>query len=128
MFACPECSRRVFSAWRKLNASSLFPARCPACGTLSFVSGWAHAFSTLGIETAFWGSVLLALTLHSWFAFVLLPVAVLIVSTVVAAAFPFKPIPRSVVVSARRSALVQSALGVVVLVLGIVVLGNTASK
>jgi hypothetical protein len=32
----------------------------------------------------------------------------------------------SVSVSARRSALVQSALGVVVLVLGIVVLGNAA--
>jgi hypothetical protein len=116
MFHCPQCSQPVFSAWRKLNASRLFPARCPSCGTHTFVSGWAHAFIAIAVEVAFWGTVVLAIYLHNWFALALFPVAILAISLAVAAAFPFEPIPLSAVASVRRSALIQTVLGFTVLV------------
>jgi hypothetical protein len=80
------------------------------------------------VEVAFWGTVVLAIYLHSWFALALFPAALIAISFAVAAAFPFKAIPRSAVASVRRSAFIQTVLGLVVLFVGVIVLGNGGPK
>jgi hypothetical protein len=100
MFHCPQCSQPVFSAWRKLNASRLFPARCPVLRhSLRLCQVGLTRFIAIAVEVAFWGTVVLAIYLHNWFALALFPVAILAISLAVAAAFPFEPIPLSAVAS-----------------------------
>ena len=78
--------------------------------------------STLVIEVAFWGSVIAALVLWSWYALVIFPLTIVLLSLVVGAIFPLRPTERSEVISARWSALWQTAVLIaVVLCLALIV-------
>jgi hypothetical protein len=116
MFACPQCSQFGFTAWRKLNATSTFPARCSNCGGLAFVSGWAHLLSTLVCEVILWGSIIAALLLRSWLALALLPLGIAIWGVILSTLFPLKPIERGAVQSARRSSFIQLSFAALFLV------------
>jgi hypothetical protein len=56
------------------------------------------------------------------------PVAFVLISIALATAFPFKAIPRTAVAAVRRSAFIQSLIGLLVVVAGILVLGGVAQK
>ncbi len=66
MSTCPHCSESTISAWKKSNASSIRPARCPSCGGLSYVSGWYHTAATILNEVILWGGIIAAVAFHSW--------------------------------------------------------------
>jgi hypothetical protein len=124
MFICPHCSKPAFSNWQKFNASSTFPARCSSCGSLAFVSGWAHAISALILEVAFWGAIILAIFMRSWFGLLLLPVTIIVLSAAIGSIFPLKPIYPAAVSAARRSAAIQITLGALVLVTTFFIFGS----
>lgn len=73
METCPHCSAPTISRWRKANATSVRPARCSSCGGLSFIPGWYHALAAVLSEVSVWGSIVIALALHSWYPLLLLP-------------------------------------------------------
>jgi hypothetical protein len=110
MNTCPHCSAPTISGWRKLNATSSHPARCSACGGLSFVSGWSHHIGTLFGEVAFWGSIVLALVLHSWYVLLLLPISIFIAFTLFNSGFQLRTTDSSGVARARARWLVELAV------------------
>jgi hypothetical protein len=110
MYTCPHCSAPTISGWRKLNATSSHPARCPGCGGLSFVSGWSHHIGTLFGEVAFWGSIILALVLRSWYALLLLPLSIVAVIALLNSGFQLRATDASGVATARTRWLVELAV------------------
>ena len=78
---CPHCDVATIRLWRKLNASSAFPASCPKCGGLAFVTAWWRIGSVLSFEFLFWVSIILSLSFKSWLALALFPVGVAFIIT-----------------------------------------------
>jgi hypothetical protein len=72
MYACPHCSERTITAWKKSGASDLWPARCPLCNGLARLSGWAGFSASLAADFAFWVPVVAGLALRSWIVFLVL--------------------------------------------------------
>ena len=111
MYTCPHCSMQTISAWRKAGATAARPARCVSCGGLSYVAGWAHTLDLLLLEVVFWGAILVAVVLRSWYALLLLPIGVLAVIV----AFNYSPRLRitdtsSVAVARTRARWEQAAI------------------
>ena len=111
MYTCPHCSMPTISAWRKAGATAARPARCASCGGLSYVAGWVHTLDLLLLEVVFWGAILVAVVLRSWYALLLLPIAVLAVIV----AFNYSPHLRitdasSVAVARTRARWEQTAI------------------
>jgi hypothetical protein len=109
MYPCPHCAVASISAFRKLGASETFPAVCPQCGGLSFVSAWAHAASTVVMEVLLWGSIIAALVLKSWYALLIFPAGLVLWSLAIGHTFSLRPIERVGVRAARRKAIVHVA-------------------
>lgn len=109
MFTCPHCFAPAIGRWRKFNASSTFPAVCPKCGGLSFVSAWAHAGTALVLEVLLWGSIIAALVLKSWYALLLFPAGVVFWALIIGQASGLQSIEPTAVLAARRSALYHAA-------------------
>ena len=107
MFACPHCQALSISSWRKANASSTFPAKCPSCRGRSFVSGWAHAATILFLEVLLWGTVIAAFVARSWLMLLLIPIGGLLWSLLIGVTFNLKPIDGPAVYRARRNAAIQ---------------------
>lgn len=74
MYSCPHCSAAKIPGWRKINATAARPARCPSCGGLSYISGWFHLLVALSVEVLFWGSIIVAIVVRSWYALVVVPI------------------------------------------------------
>jgi hypothetical protein len=104
-----------FGTWRKLNATSVLPARCSTCGGLAFVSAWAHAATSIVFEALFWGAIIAAIALKSWLALFAFPVGAVIWSLSVGRVYSLKPIERSAVSASRRSAVVQIVVAIVLI-------------
>ena len=71
---------------------------------------------TIVTEILFWSSVVASLTMQSWLGFLLLPVGLFLLSVLVGAAFPLKPIDPLAMMKARRSAALQIG-GAIILIL-----------
>ena len=76
MNICPHCKFLGIKSWKKLNATKAFPVKCPKCKKLSFLPAWWHMGSILSMEVLLWGSILLALTMHSWLVLLIFPLGV----------------------------------------------------
>src|SRR5690242_9021974 len=109
MYPCPHCAAPAISSFRKLGASETFPAVCPRCGGLSFVSAWAHAASSVVMEVLLWGSIIAALVLKSWYALLIFPCGLVLWSLAIGHTFSLRPIDRSGVKTARRKAIIHVA-------------------
>lgn len=73
MHTCPHCAALSIKSWRKANATAVRPARCPACGGLSYVAARHHLLASVLCDAIIWGSIALAALLHSWLALLFLP-------------------------------------------------------
>jgi hypothetical protein len=107
-----------FTSWRKANASSTFPARCPECGGLSYVSGWAHAATAFIAELMLWGTVVLSLVVRSWWLLLVLPLVIFLWSLLVGVTFSLRPIEGVAVQKARRNAAFHFGILAVVAIIG----------
>ena len=116
MFACPHCGQITIGTWRKFNASSTFPAKCASCGGLAFVSGWAHAGSTLAVEVSFWGTIVAAIVLKNWLALLVFPLGLFVWSLIIGRVFSLKPITPLAVSASRRSAAIQVFVASVIMI------------
>jgi hypothetical protein len=102
--------------WRKLNASALFPVRCPSCSGLSTASLWEIAAIQLLGELLFWIVLVLALSLHAWIALVLFPLGIYLVALMTGALFPLKALEGGAAAAARQRATFM-LIGAVALIL-----------
>jgi hypothetical protein len=78
MNECPHCKNPSIKTWKKLNATKAFPVKCAQCKQLSFLPAWWHLGSVLSFEVLFWGSILIELSLRSYFPLFLFPSAILL--------------------------------------------------
>ncbi|MDR1935393.1 MAG: hypothetical protein LBS49_07410 [Candidatus Accumulibacter sp.] len=97
----------TISIWKKVNATSIRPARCPSCGGLSYVSGWYHALVSLLLEVATWGSLIAALVLRSWYALLLWPLGVALVFLLQASGARLRATDAAAVSRARKRCVVE---------------------
>jgi len=76
MNQCPHCKSLSIKTWKKINATKAFPAKCSKCEELSFLPAWWHVGSMLSFETLLWGSLIISLSLRSYFPLLLIPSAI----------------------------------------------------
>lgn len=81
MNKCPHCDQPSIKTWKKVNATKAFPVKCAKFKQLSFLPAWWHFGSAISFEVVFWGSVIAALGLLSYFPLLLFPVVILVVFT-----------------------------------------------
>lgn len=126
MYACPCCAQLSFTAWRKFGASSTFPARCPKCKGLTFLSVWVHLFNNVALQVLFVTAAIVALNLKSWLVFfVLFGGSVVVLSFAVASYTKLRPIDDAQVRKSRWSAVLQLCLlALFILMINLIFGGN----
>lgn len=92
MYNCPHCQHPTITAWRKMNASDIFPVRCSACDGYSHISAWAVGAMGLACEALLWSTIVLAVWLKSWLALLIFPSSLCLVSLALGGVFNLKPI------------------------------------
>ena len=108
MDTCPHCSAATIPGWRKASAISARPVRCLSCKGLSYVSGWSHLFAAVLLEVVLWGSIIVAIVLHSWYALLLMPIG-FVGLTLVGRSAALHPTDASAVTRARIVSIVEFA-------------------
>lgn len=107
MYECPSCERETISTLARMNATPAFPAVCPKCGARSHPSAWARGLNVLSWEILFWGSIVAALLLRSWWALLLFPLGLWICGRLIGSMFALRSIDAAGVRSARRRILFE---------------------
>jgi hypothetical protein len=107
MDTCPHCAALAITGWRKVNATSIRPARCPTCGGLSYVAGWYHVLASLLSEVLIWGSIVLAVVLHSWLVLLFLPLGLAVLFWLHSSGTKLHPIDAATVSRARIRAIFE---------------------
>lgn len=106
MHRCPNCDRDTIGTLAKMNATPISPAVCPKCGTRSYASAWSQWLNALSWEVLFWGSIVVALVLRSWWALLLFPVGIWICGRVLGSIFALRSIDAAGIRAARRRLLI----------------------
>ncbi|WP_145985506.1 hypothetical protein [Marilutibacter maris] len=109
-----------------MNATPISPAVCPKCGTRSYASAWSQWLNALSWEVLFWGSIVVALVLRSWWALLLFPVGIWICGRVLGSMFALRSIDAAGIRAARRRLLI-ALLVVAAIVAGAALIGDGMS-
>ena len=76
MHTCPNCGRESITGWEKTNSNRNFPKRCRKCGERYFISAWGLFPFILSFDFLLWGSIILALSIRSWYGLLVFPIGV----------------------------------------------------
>ena len=77
MYACPSCGKESITGWEKTNSNKNFPKKCRKCGERYYISSWGLFPFILSFDFLLWGSIILALSVRSWFGLLLFPIGIL---------------------------------------------------
>ena len=105
LYSCPHCGKATFSSWDKALATSSRPAKCEACGGLSYVSIWSNLSLGLLFEALMLAVVLIGISGHIFAALAVLSGG-LIVGLWLDKRQPLRATDKAGVARAKRSFLV----------------------
>ena len=124
MYKCPNCNNTTITWWKKLNATSVFPAKCKQCKGLSYVSAWKHSVVYLIYEVSFWSFILLAIIMQSLLIIVLIPTTIVLCSVAICNFSNLNSIDKVGVASAKRESYILMFIALLILIAGGIIFGT----
>ena len=124
MYKCPNCNSSTITWWKKLNATSVFPAKCKQCRGLSYVSAWKHTAVYLIYEASFWGFIILALIMQSWLILALIPMIIVLCSVAIYKFSKLNPIDEIGVAASKRETYLLLFIAFLILSVGGIIFGT----